>query len=346
MTAKGIYIYGIVPNLYGTNLFRTLEDSSVYAITCNNISAIVSDRENAFLDFLDREFLGHLLIHHQKTIEELMGKGFNMIIPMKLGTIVRSTSEVQRILTNGYDLILKTFKNIEYLTEIDLAVTWADFSATLHELGNHPEIAALKSEILLNHREMTQLDQVKVGMIMKEKLGEKNKAIELKILEAFTDISEDIKIHDVMNDQMITNSAILIKRSNTGLFNQIIEKLDEKFDGTLNFKIVGPLPCYSFFTLEVKELHPDRIENARTVLGVPEETTEGEIKKAYFAKAGEIHPDKSPGNNDGEAFDKINKAYNQMLEYALTVRQLSKEANMSLKKENVLENTILVTIKE
>jgi len=345
MGIKGIYIYGIVPNFYGATHFQLLENSGVYAVTFQNISAIVSDRDTAFLDFLDRESLAHTLVHHQKTIEDLMSKGFNMIIPMKLGTIVKTREEVLSILTKGHDLIIATLKDIEYLSEVDLAVTWADFPGTLNEIANHPDIIGLRNELLQSGNALTQIDQVKVGMLLKEKLDEKNKLVELRILEAFSSLSMDIKIHEVMNDQMITNSAILIKRNQAGHFEKAIEKLDEEFDGILNFKIVGPLPCYSFYTLEVSNLNADQIEKARKMLGMKEKTTEGEIKKAYLEKAKLFHPDNGYDPGDADNFNEIQKAYHTLVDYAASVRQGSTDSEISLAKQNVNENLTLVKIK-
>ena len=39
MTTKGIYIYGIIPNFYSADMFRSLEKAGVYAIPFQNISA-------------------------------------------------------------------------------------------------------------------------------------------------------------------------------------------------------------------------------------------------------------------------------------------------------------------
>jgi len=72
MPAKGIYIYGIVPNLYGSDLFRSLENAGFYAITYQSISAIVSDRDSTDLDFSDNESLAHLLLYHEKTLEDII----------------------------------------------------------------------------------------------------------------------------------------------------------------------------------------------------------------------------------------------------------------------------------
>ena len=85
----------------------------------------------------------------------------------------------------------------------------------------------------------------------------KNKEIEINILEALSPFGLDIKMHEVMNDQMVANSAFLLNRNKQEEFEEAINKLDEDYNDILNFKLVGPLPCYSFYTLEVKDLNPD-----------------------------------------------------------------------------------------
>ena len=346
MTTKGIYIYGIIPNFYSAEMFRSIDDLGLYVIPYQNISAIVSDRESTLLDYTDRESLGHLLVHHQKTIEALTGNGFTLIIPMRLGTILNSKKEVVRIMSNGHALIMDALKKIQFLTEIDLAVTWADFSATLQEVANHPDILTMKDELLTKTDVLSQVDQVKMGMLIQMQLKEKNSQVELNILESLSAVSIDIKNHEVMNDQMITNSAFLINRNNREKFEQIIDKVDEQYKGMLNFKLVGPLPCYSFYTIEVKELSPELVGHAKKDLGLNGETSETEIKRVYLEKARLYHPDsQNEIGNEGD-FAKINKAYHTILEYAEAARQSSKDGVISLADENVKNNLILVKIKE
>jgi len=346
MTTNGIYIYGIVPNFYGSDMFRSLENSGVYTMTFQNISAIVSDRENAQLDSLDRESLAHLLVHHQKTIEEIMAIGFNIILPLRLGTIVTSKEEILKILANGYNLIIDSLTKIEYLTEIDLAVTWNDFPGILKDIADDPDIKSMKEELLNKDGLITKADQYMMGLKVQEKLGEKNKQVELNILDSLSPICLDIKTHEVMNDQMVTNSAFLINRNKKEKFEQVIHQLDEEYKGLLNFKLVGPLPCYSFYTIEVKELNPEHVAQAKTELGLREETSESEIKKAYLEKAKLFHPDVHPGNGNEENFNRINKAYHTLLDYSTAAKQLSEDEYTSLVNEKIIENLILVKIKE
>jgi len=346
MKKNGIYIYGVVPNIYEPELFRSLKNFGVYFVSHQNISAIVSDTDSAYFDFSNRELLAHKLVHHQKTIEEIMAIGFRIILPMKLGTIVHNKGEVLTILSKGYDLMMTTLKKIEFQVEIDLAVTWADFDNTLKETANHPDIIEMKDRLLKNIDVLSQIDQMKIGMLIQETLSKKNRQVELNILEALSIVSVNMKMHEVMNDQMITNSAFIINRNEQGKFEQIIDRLDDEYKGMLNFKIIGPLPCYSFYTIEVKELKPEQVELAKNELGLKEETSESEIKKAYLEKAKLFHPDTYSNNDNDDNFNKINRAYHTMRDYTSITRQSSKEDLISLVREKMSENLILVKIRE
>ncbi|NQU67390.1 MAG: GvpL/GvpF family gas vesicle protein [Candidatus Marinimicrobia bacterium] len=346
MSTNKIYIYGIMLENHNTDMLRLLENSELYTISFKNILAIVSDTEDIQLDQLNKKSLGYLLIHHQKTIEALQLKGSSTLIPMKFYTVVGSKQEVIKVLANGYELIITTLKKTEYLTEIDLAATWDNFPEILKEISGHPEIVSLRDEIQKKIDILSQADQMKIGMLVQSKLKEKNTKTEFNILDSLSQCSLDIKTHQVMNDEMVTNSAFLININNQGLFEKIVDQLDEEYKGLLNFKLVGPLPCYSFYTLEVNELNLEIVLQAIIELRLGDETTESEIKKAYLEKAKLFHPDAHPRNGDKESFNKINMAYRTLINYSAAIRQSSNDDNISLAKEKVIENLILVKIME
>jgi len=183
-------------------------------------------------------------------------------------------------------------------------------------------------------------------VMVEEKLKEKNTRIELDILDALSEFSIDIKMHEVMNDQMISNSAFLINRSKKEKFEKVIDRLDEKYDGKLNYKLVGPLPCYSFYTIEVKEINLEQVAQAKKVLGLSESASDAEIKKAWQDKAKEFHPDVSQLDGSKDSFNRMKKAYHTLLEYAEAASHTTKEPVNVLSGEKVIENMIVVKIKE
>jgi len=347
METKRIYIYGFIPNYYSADSFLNLEDIGVYAVPFQKVSAIVSDKEFCEFRQLDRDSLAKLLVHHQIIIESLMNNGFSTIIPMRLGTYASNKSEVWKIIEKGYDLIIDTLKKNENMVEIDVVASYADFSEVIREVANSPDVVALKDSILKNGSEITGADQIEIGMLVKEKLDERKNVITSKIKDVLSPFICEDRAHEVMNDQMILNTAFLIKRDETAQFEIMVNKLDETFNGKLNFRLVGPLPCYSFYTLEVKEMNLEQVEQAKNELGLTEEISENEIKKAYYEKAKLFHPDKNHGTDNEENFNRIKNAYNTLLDYsAALVKQSSNEEKFSLAKEEVIENLILVKIKE
>jgi hypothetical protein len=346
MAKNGIYIYGIVPNFYGAEHFRSLEYAGVYAIPLQNISAIVSDWDIDSVDFSNAETFAQQLVHHQLTIERVMTLGFTMILPMKLGTIVNAKEEVKTILAKGHDLFISSFNHIENMTEIDLTVTWADFGGILKELSFHPEVIALRESIFKKDNFLLQADQVKTGMLLRERLHEKNKNIELKILNVLTSFSTNLKLHEVLNDQMISNAAFLINRNLKEKFKQMVGQLKEEFNGMLNFKLAGPLPCYSFFTIEVKELSPEKIAFAKKELGLSDEPSEPVIKRAYLDYARLFQTDARHDNGDKERFKRINMAYHTLLEYSMAVKQASHTEFTSLVNKKTIQKMYLVKMKD
>jgi hypothetical protein len=346
MATKGIYIYSVIENTYDPGLFSLLENLGIYVIRFNDVAAIVSDMKKISFTNLNRKALAELLINHQKINEDLMEKGFSSIIPFRLGSIVNNKQEVLKIIENGYGLISDILEKIQTLTEIDIVATWSDFSKIIGNVSHHPDIQKLKENIREKGDNITQADQIEMGKLVKTKLDEMKNSFEIKILDTLSQISRDKKNHEVMDDQMVINAAFLINRDMKEQFDNALTFMDEKFNGELNFKIIGPLPCYSFYTLEIKSFDFKVIEEAKIELDLKEMTSEKEIKKAYKDKVKIFHPDKSEGFDYSENYNRVCNAYQTLLEYSTLFKKTSKEIRFSLKKDALITNLNLLRIRQ
>jgi plasmid maintenance system antidote protein VapI len=344
MQPKGTYIYGIIPNIYSTDQFRKLTQLGVSTIMFQKISAVVSDSGSIPLDNLNRDALAQLLVHHQKTIEHIMNNGFFVILPMRLGTVIEPDEEVWKILECSYDFLLDTFQKIENLIEVDLVARWNDFPAELRKISIDPEIVSFKEELMAKSDGPSQKELLDVGMKVKQKLKERNAVVEEKIFEALSGMFLEKKSHEVMNDQMITNTAFLLDKPQQKQFEAIVEKLDDYYNDDLNFKIVGPLPCYSFYTLEIERLNYEKLGKAMNLLGIKDITTKTELKKAFIKKAKISHPDINSEIINDEDFDTLKKAYQTLDDYLKNVIKYG-NGKISINERKKNQDNWLVKIK-
>ncbi|MFH0878502.1 MAG: GvpL/GvpF family gas vesicle protein, partial [Lentisphaerota bacterium] len=247
---NGIYIYGIINS--GTRELKGAgwnADAPVYLVPYQDVAAIVSDEEIVDLSHLPKDLLARRLVDHQRVIEGVMSLK-HTIIPMKLGTFAGNPSEVQEILARGYKTVAEVFHTVCDKLEFDVVVTWPDLASVLKAIGEEPDIREAKQKLLVNPRKITVEDQMRVGLMVKKALDAHREQIDLKIRSVLSAISPGVRVHELMDDRMITNTAFLIERDRQAEFEQCLDRLNTETGEKLYFRCVGPLPPYSFCTLE------------------------------------------------------------------------------------------------
>lgn len=347
MNMIGKYIYGIVasgePELPGAGAVPDLV--GIYTIPYRDTAAVVSDCEMIDYKNMRKDALALLLVRHQKVIENIMEPG-NTIIPMRFGTFACSDVEVRDILVKGYRLIKEIIPKIRDKIEVDVAVTWKDLGSILKEIGQEKEITELKKAVL-SAKTVTVDDQMKVGLAVKKILDDKREHHSSLIQDALKSLSHDCRSHELMDDQMVMNSAFLISKAKQEEFYARIESLNSEFSGDLNFRCIGPLPTYSFYTIDIKKLDFKDLEWARNQLGVSTgATTKSEIKRHYHRAAHALHPDKNPDKPGMEKeFGNAARAYKILADYCRAGEQTGpegQEENISFSEEKFKESAILV----
>jgi len=99
---------------------------------------------------------------------------------------------------------------------------------------------------------------------------------------------------------MILNLALLVDEPGRARLDALLPELDAELEGRLDFRCVGPLPPYTFATLEVEAPRFADTERARDLLGLPVEVTAAQVKAAFRSLASRLHPDVNPDAAHGE----------------------------------------------
>jgi hypothetical protein len=350
MQEKQIYLYGLLNNnkkdFFCNNDVTDREE--IYTIPYSDISAIVCNTK--FLDYFHapKEILARQLIKHQKIIEGIMSSG-NTIIPMRLGTFISNKSEVLYVLSKGYPIIKDIFKRVNNKIEFDLVATWSDFNSVIKEVAEEKEIKELKERLLANSKSITIDDQMKIGAMISDGLVKKREKCSQKVKNYLSDCYVDLKIHELLNSGMILNFALLIEKAKQIYFDTKVEQLNATFGGKVNFRYVGPLAPYSFYTFEIKRITPKELTWARKKLGLLDEYIGlNEIKKAYHRAAFLLHPDQNPSSPVIEKnFSDLTKAYKLLEEFGQSCIQETKSENyiFNFNKENLNKDSIFIKVR-
>ena len=321
-------------------------DRSLQFIHYQDIAAVVDDSEIIDYTHMFKDALARVLIEHQKVIERIMGIGYS-IIPMRLGTFAMDEVEVKDILSKGYCLIKEIILKISDKIEIDVVATWSDFTATIKEAGEEKEIREFKEQLRKHPKGITVDDQMRVGIMLKNALDQMREKYAFKIQDTLKTLCIDYRQHELMDDKMVINSAFLINKNKQKEFYVKVEDLNTEFAEKLNFRCVGPLPAYSFYTLEMKRMQFNDVDWARKKLGILDNSiAKDEIKKTYQRQAFTSHPDKNP-NTPGieKEFDEIKKSYNILLEYIQACEQVRQE-NLVFNADEFKKNSVLIKVRD
>lgn len=337
MTERGKYIYGII-QANEKKSFGPIglgdPKKEVYTVPHQDISAVVSDSPIIVYDSLTKDKVVSDLFCHQSVNEKVMKN--HSIIPMKFGTFAEE--EVGKILKAGYKQFKETFDLIKGKIELDVVALW-NKEIIFKEIAEEKEIKEFKKKIASSPAGPQLNDRVKLGRMVEKFLKKRNLEFAEEILCALKDKSADFCTHDTLDGAMILNSSFLLNRNREKDFDKKLNELDEKFSKKINFRCVGPLPPYSFSTIEVKKVGFEQVDKARRLLGLGEEITPKEIKSAHRKLSFKYHPDKNlQGKPFDKEFDELTQAYKLLLEYCQSDR-------CSLRKEDVKDSILIKILK-
>lgn len=359
MTEKGKYIYGILAlpgspysnSCYATDSLAKVEEitktNGVQAIPHQDIAALISDSTLCeFSKALPKDILMQLFVKHQKVIESVMSFE-STIIPMKLGTIVNNNDEVRNILRQGYGLTKEIIEKMKDKVEIDVIAIWSDFTSIIKEAGESSEIKELREKLTTCSQHITTDTQIQVGFKIKKVIDSLREDYAGKIRSALSAITRDFRQPELTDDKIIVNAGFLIEKDRQNDFYREIEMLNDQFDGKINFKCVGPLPAYTFYTLEIKKLQYEDLQRAKNRIGVVnDQVSRDDIRKAYHKAVFNVHPDKNPDKPEIKMeFEEVKKSYNLLLDYCQAWEQTG-QGKVSFCKEDIDKNSILVKIRD
>ena len=317
------YVYGVISSEEAMS-FGPIgigdRGDEVYTVPYKDLLAAVSDC--AYVDYAavkdtDKEKVVRDLAAHQRVIEEVMDG--STILPAKFGTMVKDEGEVEAILRRGYFTLKEALATAQNKVEVEVVATW-DLDSVMQDISRERPIAKLRADIQRKgSRLRTVADRIEIGKMVYESLARRRQNYQEEILGALAGLALRLRKNVLLDDSFVLNVAFLVDKDRQEQFDGKVREVDDGLGGALNFRVIGPLPAYSFSTIEVRPFTHEEIQEAKGLLGLDEEEgTLGGIRAVYYRLAQEYHPDLKPADREAEErFARIVGAYELLTSYCL-----------------------------
>lgn len=313
MNAEGHYLYGFFRGDAPRSLGPVgIGGRQVYLYQGGGLSVAVSDGGAMDFSRLPREALLTCVSEHQRALEHLMPWGD--VVPLKFGTWVRHPGEMDFLLARGQAQVDQAFASVLNRTEIDVVAGFQDLDGALKEVSLDREIVAFQRQTPVATKAAHHQARVTLGKMVKAALDKKRQGYAREITPCLERHAVACKHLDLRDDAMIVNVAVLMDKGEQQPLESAIEALDRRFEDRVNFRLIGPMPCNSFYTLMVHQVDFKAIDCARKCLELPVSVSSSDIRDAYMLMTREYHPDNAPsGTADPIRFESIHKSYRLLM---------------------------------
>lgn len=274
-----VYFYGIIEGTKEVALDVPGVNNAgpVRIVLHDGLGCVISEYDGEAFGALPRQDLVKLLFAHQQVVEHVM-QG-RTVLPVKFGTTLESHKEVRDLLAQANHDLGKALDLMRDKVEVEVAATW-DIKRVLQEVGQEEEVVRAREDVAAKGSP-TLDDKVRLGQVVKTCLDRRRDAYRERMLEFLRPLAVDVAPNAMVSDEMVMNVAFLVEQARQQEFDERVRVLDSHFDNQVTFRVIGPLPPYSFSTVEVTRLSEAQVEEARQELELPAVFAEAEVRQSY-----------------------------------------------------------------
>jgi hypothetical protein len=277
----GKYLYGIISGGGGTALgVRGLVGANlVHNLAHDGLSCVASDYTGGNFDIMPREELARYLVTHQTVVEQVAKR--HPILPLKFGTVLADSDEVHQLLAQGHSQFSLTLFWLQDKVEVEVMASWAGGQIFEEKVAGSEKQRA---------DEPIPLEQINISP------PQSRQSYLERMVGFLKPVSVDVQHHPAVLGEMAMSVAFLVEQASLETFHERIKNLNALFYNQADFQVIGPLPPYSFATVEVNRYSPEAIDEARRLLKLNELSGEVEVRKAYRHLSLELNSSRKLGD--------------------------------------------------
>jgi hypothetical protein len=237
-----LYVYGIMRAGDATRAVSAIRaaHATADAIEHDQIAALVGALPDA-----ERRLGREGILGHANVLQAAFEHG--PVLPMRLGTAMPDAEAVVReLLAPHVQALSMRLDALDGKAEMQVKATYAEEPLLRSILERDP---ALRREVDRNRGlppAATHFDQIRIGEAISQAVQARQAADGEALLSALRPLALVVSVSRPHHERAVLNAAFLVDSDELAEFDRAVEQLSQERAADIEFKLIGPLPAYSF----------------------------------------------------------------------------------------------------
>lgn len=169
------------------------------------------------------------------------------VLPLRFGSVVPDAEDViQGLIAPRSDQLAARLDALEGKAEMQLRVVYLEEPLMRSILNADRGLAAAVGQMQGRPAEATHFERIRVGEAIAAAVQARRLADAARFMESLSPHAVASSLSEPHHERTALNAAFLVERARLDDFDAAVEGLSEAHGAEAQFKLIGPMPAYSF----------------------------------------------------------------------------------------------------
>jgi hypothetical protein len=240
------YVYGVTAGDCAVPDRSGVDAAEVRVVRGDEFFAVVGTTPNDVVEARRAN-----LMAHSDVLQDVVAA--QTVVPMRFGTVMPDDEAVRNELLRGRRTELTSLlRLVDGNVELSLKVYYVEDVVLGEILSTTPSIATLRQSIRSLPDDASYFQRIRLGELVAAELARRRTADAAALVARLAPLAAAHDEADELPELMVIKGAFLVPRGGVEEFRAVVDDLAEQAGDRMIFKLVGPLPPYSFVDFEVE----------------------------------------------------------------------------------------------
>ena len=240
------YVYGVTTAPYDAPGRRGIDGERTRVLRSGDLCAIVASTDHHVVEARREN-----LMAHSDVLQDVVAA--RTVVPLRFGTLLAADDAVRNELlaARGRELA-SLLRLVDGHVEFSLKVYYVEDVVLSEILAKEPSIARLREAVASVPDDASYYQRIRLGELVAGALVRRRTADAAALATRLAPHAKATKEEGERPELMVMKGSFLVSREAVENFRAVVDELATQSGGRMIFKLVGPLPPYSFVEFEVE----------------------------------------------------------------------------------------------